>query len=392
MVQQNTAKKESITLESMELTPEDIKKHQLESSDLYYFSLNNNTYGPIYKEALKNNLDIIDPTSAGMVKQADENTWQSPYTHPYFQRRRLQIVDNDIEVNGKNSFYLLDQSGIKRGPVSFETIELQIKEKQLMLNDLISLDEGKTWIKLYQIEQFDRRKLVAKSALPDLPTAELLDVGQEQNDYFKEDETEEAIIGLAIITNTNANKAQDKAYHHVTEEYVKIAERKLKSSTFPIILAIACFIGSIVWYLGLEKSNEIQRQTTDSDTKISSIKPTVYNPAQKAVIKRVPATSGTSLGKSKVTNRINPALPNTRSYQKKAFKDSDSYIIRDDINETAVTADFVDGETLLPEAQLSDQELLELESKLSNRFNVTPVENSDGPASEEGLFDEETSY
>lgn len=390
MVQSNVAKKQTVTIESLILSAEEIEAKKISANDLYYFALNGETYGPIFKEALKNNLEYFDPQGMATVRQLDQEDWRSAYGHPYFQRRKLQAVSDDLQVGKEHTLYLIDQSGLKKGPYSLSDIEQMVQSKTTRLTDLVSIDEGRTWVKLYQIEQFDRRKIMPSSKLPELPQERVLKLAT--TDQFVEvNQTEEAVVGLAIISNINSNKAQDKNYQQIVDKQnTQSTKVKSNSSIWPMLLVIAGFIGSLVWYFTLDKSMENTRETAAFTAPATAVQAPSYTAPK---VQKTTSNNGPSFGKSKVVNRINPNLPNTRSYQRKAFKDSDAYEIRNDINDTAIQADFVEGEMIMPEAQLSDEELLELESKLSNRFNITPAETKgEGPASEEGLFDEETSY
>lgn len=389
MSPQQTAKKDQSTLESLVLSSEDIKKYQLSAADLYYFSLEGKEWGPIYKEALKQNLEFFDPKGNSKIRLANDETWVSPYQHPYFQRRRLNIVDNQISGDSENGIYFLDKFGLKNGPHSLAQIESMLEDKSLLLTNLVSLDQGKSWLKLYQIEQFDRRQRPSQAELPELPQTNFLERPELKVVDETMVQTEDAIVGLAIINNINTNKAQDKAYSEVIADSVK-KQSKSSNKTLPLVLVIITAMVSAVWFFS---SNTTREEGLTNSTTLK-VAPITAPPVRALPPKRTPAATKPQnlTGNSKVTNRINPALPNTKSYQKKAFKDSEAYEIRNDINETAVQGDFVEGEIVMPEAQLSDEELMELESKISKRFNITPTEPSEGPSSEDGLFDEETSY
>src|SRR5690606_906368 len=53
-------------------------------------------------------------------------------------------------------FWIMHQ-GLKAGPFSYKEIDKKLEMDLLTMTDLISIDEGENWLKIYQIHQFDRR-------------------------------------------------------------------------------------------------------------------------------------------------------------------------------------------------------------------------------------------
>lgn len=67
----------------------------------------------------------------------------------------------------KEGVYLLI-AGHKVGPVSIEEIQDKLKEKEINLQQLVSLDDGKNWQKIFECEAFSRA-FSPHSSLPQLP-------------------------------------------------------------------------------------------------------------------------------------------------------------------------------------------------------------------------------
>ncbi len=382
-----TALDVKITFNDLVLTEEEIEKNGLAPEDLFEVQFMGEVKGPFYKEALKNSIEVLDPEEKCLVKSLSDEDWTPVFSHPYFQRRKLQVVEETKNISDTTPLFLLDSYGQKSGPFVASDIEAKIASKDLLFTDVISIDGGKTWNKIFQIERFDRRNLHPQIELPELPRGEVFsnstfEVIDTLNSQVEEIETEDAIIGLAFINNVNSNKAQDKAF---AETMAPIDPPK-SNWKWISALAIAVVIVVIAMTAGT-------RTNTTKVDEISVPEKSNYVPAKSVVKRPIPKVTPTNKAPLKTMRKVVPkrsvASP---ANEKKSFKDSDAYKIDTTINDQAIQGDFVEGEMLLPEAELTEEELLELEEKLSKRFSITPVTPEEGPESEEGLFDEEASF
>lgn len=373
-----------ISFTDLVLTPEEILKNNLTPVDLFEVQVMGDIKGPFYKEALKNNLEALDPDEKCLVKSLADNDWAPVFSHPYFQRRKPSLVAGVSSVKENTPLFLLDNHGQKSGPFMATDIESKLRKNEILFIDVISIDGGKNWSKIHQVERFNRRDLHPQIDLPDLPKGEIFinsysDAAETLKEHEEEVKTEDAIVGLAFINNVNSNKAHDKALADI------MAPVEARKSHWKWLAAVAfgvAIIGIIFSSNSRTKTtkideihvparaNHVPAKKIKVDPKASIQKPSPPKVIQKKVIKRIPATSGI----------------------KRAFKDSDAYKFRTTINENAIEADFTEGEMLLPEVELTEEELLELEEKLSKRFSIMPVAPEDGPDSEEGLFNEEASF
>lgn len=139
--------------------------------------------------------------------------WINIYAHPAFQRRKPQIVGEEETIpTDKTAFILVD--GQKHGPLAPEEIKTLLKQQEILLTDQVSFDDGHTWRKLYEYQDFDRRAL-EQNELPDIPGWEIFKSSNEEiSDQLEHPDEEEvelnAFAGLAFIENVQTGRSHDQ--------------------------------------------------------------------------------------------------------------------------------------------------------------------------------------
>ncbi len=120
-----------------------------------------------------------------------DNQWLPFFEHSYFQRRSSvrsrSLKNKELEEKQKlqDRFYLLVK-GQKIGPFGQADIRSMIASKRLTMTDLVSIDDGHSWIKIYKHSAFDRRSQKRATLPKDVPTTHQVDdylknVGHERN-------------------------------------------------------------------------------------------------------------------------------------------------------------------------------------------------------------------
>ena len=142
------------TLDLKPLTDETIQQMGFNNHDLWLVKIHAELYGPFETESLKHyaseNEEQFDDAEATRL---DENQYKAFWTHPIFQRRKVQVADVDTH---EGPFWLME-FGLKIGPLSFREVDKKIEMGLLGMTDHISIDDGETWNKIYKFEGFDRR-------------------------------------------------------------------------------------------------------------------------------------------------------------------------------------------------------------------------------------------
>lgn len=170
---------------------------------------NENELGFISLEDLKTVYSNLNFESANIrLRNIDSTEWKLIYEFPYFQRRKPQIVQSTPIINSEEENLYLLVKGQKIGPFSKETLENKLNNKEILLTDLISLNAGHTWQKIYQVNGFDRRNLKENESLPGLPDSNFFEV--ETNEKPKDAEEIEAVTGLAYLGNLKRGKAIER--------------------------------------------------------------------------------------------------------------------------------------------------------------------------------------
>lgn len=141
------------------------------------------------------------------VKNIDQTSWTPIFEHTFFQRRRPQLISAAIlNEDDDQKFFILKQ-GQKTGPFEKKELVSKLEEKSLLLTDMISYNGGHTWMKLYQVENFDRRTLNESEQLPGIPS----EIIMESNDAPKVIKpVTDAITNLAYLSNIKRGKSVEK--------------------------------------------------------------------------------------------------------------------------------------------------------------------------------------
>jgi hypothetical protein len=139
------------------------------------------------------------------IRNIDKTNFIIMHEHPLFQRRKPQVLLNVEETLPPNEqiFHALIK-GQKCGPYTQAQIEALLKNNEIILNDMISLNAGLTWQKLYSAPSFDRRAMKPTVDLPGLPEEDLLKKGPA--DLRIADEVMDATTSLAYLGNIKKAK------------------------------------------------------------------------------------------------------------------------------------------------------------------------------------------
>lgn len=189
----------------------------LDNSDLLFlkYTETQDIKGPFEKSDLKAALPDEAPICADLlICSADQDpqdaTWSALLENPYFQRRRPQLMSTGaLESVEENHFFVL-REGQKFGPLELSELKNLVAQREILATDLISVDGGETFGKLYQWDEFDRRNFEAQ-VLPQRPNEDFLTLGNiEVLKDFKANnshqEEAEAMANLAYVGQVKTGK------------------------------------------------------------------------------------------------------------------------------------------------------------------------------------------
>jgi hypothetical protein len=148
-----------------------------------------------------------DETSEYFVRNIDSTEWVAVFSHPYFQRRRPQLVPLNGLAQDNDQQYFILKNGQKNGP--YENFELlsMLEDKEILLTDMVTTNAGHTWMKLFQVDNFDRRVLKESDQLPGVPSQVVMNTMDTVNPLTPETD---AISGLAYLSNVKRGKSVER--------------------------------------------------------------------------------------------------------------------------------------------------------------------------------------
>lgn len=140
------------------------------------------------------------------VRNIDSDDWTKVFEHPIFQRRKPQVVAQNPIIDNDQQFFILQQ-GQKTGPYKKEELIQMLDDKDLLLTDMVSYNSGYTWMKLFQLENFDRRVLKESEQLPGVP---LEAINHSNDQVINLSPATEAISSLAYLSNVKRGKSIER--------------------------------------------------------------------------------------------------------------------------------------------------------------------------------------
>lgn len=337
--------------------------------------------------------------------------------YPLFQRRKPQLIPDNVTI--PNDLYLL-LNGQKVGPLTKEQIFEKLDTHEVMHHQLISIDNGVTFKKIHLIKEFDRRGVIEKDHLPPLPTQSL-----GYTAIHEKGAELDALAGLAFIEKVNAGKLKPIFYETGQFEKPSIEEltAPLPSPEVPLEVAAEVEIPIarepsqiVVWIKSHLKEVGIGFGIVILLMAITQIDWKKSQEKNSGTKKEAPILKGQKIEPSEVgskNRKINRRgreereanrreLLRKKREEVKSFRESKSYkTLSDspenyDTGETPVEQDPVrsrlDKETIDPIEPI--EEFAPGEETISPIVNAQTQEevNSEGPKSEENLFEGGATY
>lgn len=181
------------------------------------------------------------------IKNIDSTEWKNIFEHPYFQRRKPQLIPSENLLKEDDLEFFILKKGQKTGPYEKHELIEMLKEKEILLTDTVTFNGGHSWIKLYQVDGFDRRTLKEGEQLPGMPSEELL---QRPNETIHNiGETTDAMTSLAYLGNLKRGKSVER-----DRENLYLDEKNKHQSTSSIYkwLLVASVVGIIYFLINIK--------------------------------------------------------------------------------------------------------------------------------------------
>lgn len=149
-----------------------------------------------------------------------ETEFKNIFEYPLFSRRKPQLVSVETLNTDFEAIYLL-KNGQKNGPYGIHDLQMMMRTREILPTDLVSIDNGQHYIKLFQVEGFDRRALKTNHELPEGLDEELVLRAKEDNILPSTDSDTDAIASLAYLGQIKAGKLNDRNQVEKREQEIK---------------------------------------------------------------------------------------------------------------------------------------------------------------------------
>lgn len=250
------------------------------------------------------------------VKNIDSTEWASIFTHPSFQRRKPQLVSlSSLAQDSDQQFYIL-KNGQKTGP--FEKFELlsMLEQKEILLTDMVTTNSGHTWMKLFQVDNFDRRVLKESDQLPGVPNQAVMGNSDSVTPAIP---STEAISSLAYLSNVKRGKSVERDR---VETYKSESTTQNNSSAVYKWLLVGSIIG--IAYFGFHIKNQLTSPfKADGGASIGEqaemLTPVEMNGGNPTAPQTNPGAAR-QLGEKRNYNQINDTQRNTGKFEPRVFQ------------------------------------------------------------------------
>lgn len=257
------------------------------------------------------------------VKNIDSDEWKAIFEHPYFQRRKPQLVSADnLKDADDQEFYLLVK-GQKSGPYEKYELSEMVEKKELLLTDMVSMNGGHTWIKLYMLDGFDRRTLKDNTTLPGMPEDEILKKAESAQATIGD--TTDGFISLAFLGNQKKGKILEQQQLSTLDDEMKKNAQASSRYKWLFVLSL-CGISYFLYNIktSLHQSPFKDKQTQSVGEQAEMLKPVETTGFEKHQEPSFPRTDVMNdqrrMGKFE-TQQMNPVRPVMR----KSFMDTKKF-------------------------------------------------------------------
>jgi hypothetical protein len=230
-----------VAIDLKPLSEETIQEMGFAPHDLWLVKIDSVVFGPFETETLKHYVqdnEVLFETAE--ASRTDESEWKHFWTHTKFQRRRPQVLSGDRH---EGPFWTLD-GGVKFGPFGFREIDKKLEMGLLGMTDRLSVDNGESWVKIYEISDFDRRSHVPE----ELPVAPLDSTLQRSRLQLIEDSCDHKFSSAEGLAELAWEGRQARVLHLKLDELRPIStNEQIISPTmkFAVPLAVSLVFGLI---------------------------------------------------------------------------------------------------------------------------------------------------
>jgi hypothetical protein len=250
------------------VTQETIDSMGFTDHDLWLVKLEEKVYGPFEPESLRHySSENEDLFALAVATPKDTQDWRPFYSYSQFQKRTQGTTSRP----SIGPFWLIE-NGLKAGPLSLADLEKRVKEKTLVVTELVSPDEGNTWHKLFELPQFDRR-LQAHQDLPVTPLESSFQTARFDLEEMRERRASAHVVKEDLASTAHQALQTEKTIsfnindvHELPEAKKGIGNSNVKwilSAAMSLVMSVVG-VGSFIFSSSEEDTQEVTGQTVSA--------------------------------------------------------------------------------------------------------------------------------
>lgn len=223
------------------LSDEAIEDLSLSMENLWMVKSMDQIFGPFETNSLKEYASTHQYLfEDAFAQNLSEQHWKPFFQFVQFQRRIPKLIPAQSLVSNDN--FIVAQNGVRVGPLTLEELKQRVNAGTISVRSEVSVDNGDSWIKLYEHHEFDRRTRAKAGDLPFTPKAEHFQASDSyaqkklQEVKQKQDE-EDALVGLAFISNGNDKGQPVKSLER--KKQVQAEAPKIEKVVVPKVVKVA---------------------------------------------------------------------------------------------------------------------------------------------------------
>lgn len=273
------------------LSNEVIHKMGYTSHDLWVVKLDDEeVFGPFEVESLKHYATENEGQfQKAFASRMDTNDWQPFFTHAHFQ----PIEHGQPEAKVIEKYWIL-HLGQKAGPLSRRDIDKKIELAILSMTDLVSVDDGHTWVKFFTRQEFNTQE-GGVDALPAAPLDSSFKRAKEElHNWMDNQERTGSHAGLAALAYLGQHKDKKMALNLEEMDLKSLAQtevsRSLKWAIPSAIAGVGVFVLVGSFILSPSTSNETASTGKEKSETIFPNTVTHNSPRENTQHRRRPAS------------------------------------------------------------------------------------------------------
>ena len=273
------------------------------------------TIGPFHTVALKEYSHKYQYLfEEAKVYNLEEDQWKDMFSVSKFQRRKPQLVSAH-NLMDEDEFYIMIQ-GQKTGPYTKDKVSELLDTSQITTSSQISLDKGKSWIKLYEHHAFDRRSKKAANDLPAKPKDNFLqEVPRDSLQVSQQIKmTEEMLLELSFIKKKKAvapkTKKRAKTVKPENTKWQKSQTKRKEGWKYGVSTSVIALV--LVMAFNYYQNNNSSSFTTEVPTVSKGI-----NNSGRNITKRAPASVSHRTKRSIKKASVKPAVPRFKAAKRR---------------------------------------------------------------------------